>query len=622
MASALQHRGPDDFGFHLAPDVGLGHRRLSIIDLAAGHQPISNEDETLWIVFNGEIYNYEKLRQDLLARGHKFRTHSDTEVLVHLYEEHGEDCVRLLRGMFAFAIWDARRRRLFAARDHLGQKPFFYAERNGEFLFASEIKALLAAAPDLAALNREALDQYFTLRIVPAPNTLFKSIRKLPPAHSLSFEPGGAVRIRRYWDVNFGPKWSGSDDELLEELERRSVEALRFHMVSDVPVGAFLSGGLDSTLVVALLSKHVLSEPLHTFAGSLPYADYDEAPYARLVAERYGTRHVEETIQPSLTQHLCRLLWHLDEPSDALCVCVDRIAAIARRHVKVVLGGDGGDELFAGYDRYLGFAWADQYARIPGPLRRGVLAPLIRSWPQGRWYKSIGHRLRWIQHLADFEAGARYAASLGYFYFQRPERKLLYGPELVQLAHAGEPEAPVRAAFEAAQAEEDLDRMVYADWQTRLPEHSVMILDRMTMAHGLEARSPFLDHELVEFAARLPSRVKIRGRRLRWIEKRLAERYLPAALLRRPKQGFSSALPYMLRAEYKHLSDVLLAKSQLAEAGFLQQDHIRMLVDEHERGAADHANRLWLLINAELWYRMQIEKMDLETLAAQLERRP
>jgi asparagine synthase (glutamine-hydrolysing) len=619
MLGQLVHRGPDDQGVHLKGPVGLGHRRLSIIDLSQGHQPISNEDESVWIVLNGEIYNYRGLREELIARGHRFRTHSDTEVIVHLWEEEGPACVERLRGMFAFALWDDRRQQLFAARDHLGQKPFFYTETRNGLAFASEIKALLAADPSLAELDPEALEEYLALRIVTPPRTMFRRVRKLPPAHFLTWDARAGLRISRYWDLSYGPKMGGSDEQLVDALEEQLVESLRLHMVSDVPVGAFLSGGLDSTLVVGLLERHVLDAPIDTFAGKLDYGDFDESPAARAVAERYGTRHHEQAISPSLVSLLPKLLWHLDEPSDALSVCSYLIAALARRHVKVVLGGDGGDELFGGYDRYYGNRYANLYATMPAALRRHVLGPVLDRLGHGGWYKSRAHQLRWLHQMSFLEGGDRYAASLGYFYFGEPERRALLGPAV---SSAGfDPYAAIADAYDRADAEDPIDRMLYADSQLRMTDHSVMILDRMSMAHGLEARCPFLDHELAAFCARLPMRVKVRGRQLRWIQKRLAERYLPEEVLKRPKQGFASALPYMLRDEYRLLFDLFLRDSHLAQAEVLRPAQIERLLAEHESGSADHGNRLWLLLSAEVWYRMYLEGSSVADLEGQIQAR-
>ena len=618
MLHALRYRGPDDQDIYLTEGVAFGQRRLSIIDLEGGRQPIPNETKTVWVICNGEIYNYQELRQELEAKGHRFSTRSDSEVIVHLYEEYGEQCLEQLRGMFAFAIWDETHQRLFAARDRLGQKPFFFVHRGNELLFASEIKALLAFDPSLAVMDLESLDQYLSLRIIAPPRSMFQAIRKLAPAHSLTFSGPSGLQIKRYWDLHYEPKHEGSDEALIDELEMRLIECLKLHMVSDVPVGAFMSGGLDSTLVVAMLMKHVMSEPIQTFSVGLPYGEFDEAPYARMVAEKYGTQHHEKTLIPSLIDTLPRLVWHLDEPSDPLSVCSFLIAEMAREHVKVVLGGDGGDELFGGYDRYYGNRYASYYALLPPPLRQYVIGPILQSIPDGRWYKSPSHQMKWLHRMSFLDGSERYARSLGYFYFDHAHKLDLYGSVLRDSWQRFDPGASIRDPFDQALAEDIVDRMLSADNQVRLPDHSVMILDRMSMAHGLEARSPFMDHELAEFAARLPARLKVRGRSLRYIQTRLAERYLPKPVLERSKQGFSSALPYLLKDEYPLLFTLFLRNSHLARDGIFRQSGINMLLDAHQSGEVDHGNRLWLLLNSEVWYRMFIEQQSMADLSEQI----
>ncbi len=606
MLARIAHRGPDGEGVHRADGAALGHRRLAIIDLAGGRQPILNEDGSLILVGNGEIYNYRELLRELEAAGHRFRTRSDNEVILHLYEEEGVDCLARLRGMFAFAIWDRRRRRLFAARDRLGQKPFYYRHLDGEFAFASEIKALLPLLEGRPEMDARALHQYFALRIVAPPLSMIRGVEKLPPAHYLLYERDAGPRIVRYWQPVYEPKETGGERRLLDRLEEALVEAVDLHMVSDVPVGAFLSGGLDSTLVLAIAAKHVARAPLPTFTIGLPYGAFNEAPAARLVAERYGTLHHEEETVPSLVAHLSELIDCLDEPSDPLAVCSWLISRMARRRVKVVLGGDGGDELFGGYDRYYGNIFAGRYAMLPAPLRRRLLGPLVERLPEGNWYKSLGHRLRWLHRASFLSGGERYARSLGYFYLTPELQEELYGPRLREAARRFDAYACIREAYETAAAEHPVDRMLAADSAIRLPDHSVMILDRTSMAHGLEARSPFLDHRLAEFAATLPVRYKIRRRQLRYLQRRLAERYLPPEVLARRKQGFSSALPYLLKDEYRRLFAGFLRDSRLARDGFLDQSALDRLVAAQLAGRADHGNRLWLLLNAEAWYRMRI----------------
>lgn len=615
MLQTLQHRGPDGEGIYQKGRATLGHRRLSIIDLAGGRQPLSNLEGTLWLVCNGEIYNYRELRSRLEAEGYRFVTQSDCEVIIGLYELYGDRLLEHLRGMFAFALWDERRQRLLAARDHLGQKPLFYCYRPGDetFAFASEIKALLAFDPGLRELNLPALDQYLALRLIAPPLTMFRGVQKLPPGHLLQLERGSPPLIRPYWDLHFEPKSGRTEEQLIDELEERLEEALRLHLVSDVPVGAFLSGGLDSSLLVAMLAKRVGIRDLPTFTLGLAYRRFDEAPFARQVAADCRTRHHEQVIVPSLVERLPELVWHLDEPSDPLSLCAYEVAALASRHVKVVIGGDGGDELFGGYDRYYGNLFAERYSRVPAALRRHVLGPCVRLVPEAGWYKSLGHQLRWLQRLSFLEGGERYAASLSYFYFDERLRRNLFSAEAGSSLAAADATRALREPYDAIAAE-PADRMLYVDSKIRLPDHPVMITDRMSMAHGLEARSPFMDHRLAQFCASLPWTLKIQGRSLRVIQRKLASRYLPRDLLNRPKQGFSSALPYLLRDEYRVLCDRYLSDSQLVRAGILDRQPIGRLLSEHFGGRVDHGNRLWLLINSEVWYRMLILRQSREEL--------
>jgi asparagine synthase (glutamine-hydrolysing) len=605
MLDALAHRGPDGEGIYHDELVTLGHRRLSIIDLAGGQQPLRSADRTILLVCNGEIYNYRELRRELERDGHRFLTHSDCEVIIGLYERYGDRLLERLRGMFAFMLWDSKKRRLLAARDHLGQKPLYYLKDERGFACASEIKALLAFDGRQPRMNLAALDQYLALRLIDAPLSMFEGIHKLPPGHSLVLEAGGEPRIERYWKLEQQPKLTGSEEQLCDELEARIEEALRLHLVSDVPVGAFLSGGMDSSLLVAMLARKLGVRQLPTFTMGLDYQRFDEAPAARAVAQLFGTEHHEERVKPEITALLPDLVAALDEPSDPLSLCTYLLARFTRRHVKVVIGGDGGDELFGGYDRYYGNLYASHYGKVPETLRRRVLAPAVALIPESGWYKSVGHQLRWLHHLSFHSGGARYAASLSYFYFDRERRAELFAPQVLDQWRKLDAEAAIRAPYEAANGE-PLDRMLFADSMVRLPNHPVMITDRICMAHGLEARSPFMDHELASYAARLAPALKVRGGTLRYIQRKLAARYLPPQILNRPKQGFSSALPYLLQREYAQLYSSCLRDSRLAHDRILDGATMTRLIDEHLAKRADHGNRLWLLINAEVWYRMAI----------------
>lgn len=617
MLKALEHRGPDGEGVHHDEIVSLGHRRLSIIDLEGGKQPLSNVERTVWLVCNGEIYNYRELRNRLEADGHRFLTHSDCEVIIGLYERYGEKLLDHLRGMFAFVLWDSKQRKLIAARDHLGQKPLYYRYDNGAFACASEIKALLAYDTSAPRMNLAALDQYLTLRLIDAPLSMFEGVHKLPPGHVLTLSGTHPPCIERYWTLDRTAKLSGSEAALLDELEMRVEQSLRLHLESDVPVGAFLSGGMDSSLLVAMLCKKLKVEHLPTFTIGLNYQRFDEAPAAREVARLFGTEHHEDRVSPDMIALLPDLIGALDEPSDPLSLCTWLLAKFTRQHVKVVIGGDGGDELFGGYDRYYGNMYAAHYGKVPAAVRRRVLAPAMSLIPESGWYKSVGHQLRWLHHLSFHDGGDRYAASLSYFYFDRERRHELLGQAARQHWAALDAEAAIRAPYDATQGT-DLDRMLQADSLVRLPNHPVMITDRICMAHGLEARSPFMDHELAQFAARLPDALKVRGGTLRYVQRKLAARYLPPQILNRPKQGFSSALPYLLQSQYARLYDTSLRHSRLVADGILDGANIAALVNEHTARRADHGNRLWLLINAELWYRLAIRGESKADLCAEL----
>ncbi|MBW2663186.1 MAG: asparagine synthase (glutamine-hydrolyzing) [Deltaproteobacteria bacterium] len=613
MNHTIRHRGPDDSGIFINREktVGLGHRRLSIIDLGSGHQPMSNEDDTHWITFNGEIYNYQELRKDLGKR-HEFKSQSDTEVILHLYEEKEEGCLQYLRGMFAFAIYDLQKKKLFMARDHLGQKPLYYYHDGDTFAFASEIKALLALKPELRELDPNALYEYLTIRIITPPRSMFRKIRKLPPGHFLTFQDG-KVSIRRYWHLKYEPKIAADFDTVSENLEEQLLSTVKYHLVSDVPVGAFLSGGMDSSLIVAMMSK-ASGERIKTFSGDVPYENYSELPYAKMVSDKYKTEHHELTIIPSLVQTLPDLIWYLDEPSDPLSVCMYCISELARRDVKVVLGGDGGDELFGGYDRYYGNVLVSYYAIFPEYLRKHIFEKLINLVPEGFWYQSFSHKLKWMHQMSFYNGGDRYAKSLSYFYFSDGYKNRLYTDKFRKSVHLFDPEACIKDYFDSDNATEVIDKMLHSDSMVRMPDHPNMVLDRMTMAHGLEARSPFLDHKLAEFCASIPPQFKVRGTKRRYIQVELAKKYLPPALITKKKQGFSSPLTYLLADEFRLLYKVFLNDSSLVRDGYLNHSAINTLLYEHINKKVDHGNRLWLLCNAEVWYRMCIENESIDTI--------
>ncbi|MDX1579403.1 MAG: asparagine synthase (glutamine-hydrolyzing), partial [Gemmatimonadota bacterium] len=608
MSARLAHRGPDDSGLELMGPVALAARRLSIIDLDTGHQPIRRRGGRSCVTFNGEIYNYRELRRGLLERGHELSTHSDTEVVLALYEESGPRMVRELRGMFAFAIWDGPRRTLFLARDRFGQKPLFHAWSGERFVFASEIKSILAGLDRVPPMDLGSLDDYLTLRFIPSPHTMFEGIRKLPPGHTLTISAEDVAARRRpdpvrYWNLSYIPKHDIGEADAVEETRRLMSDAVRSHLVADVEVGAFLSGGMDSSLVVAMMGEAEGPE-VPTFAIGVEDRDFNELGYARDVAEHCGTDHHEEVVWPDLVRLLPRMIYHMEEPSDPIAACMYHAAALASRHLKVVLTGDGGDEVFAGFDRYVGFPWVRYYAALPRALRQAVLGPAIRTLPDRAGYKTVAQKARWVHDLSFHEGGRRYAEATAFFRFGAREKADLYGPEALARLGERDPTEVIVEAFDSAVADADLDRMLQADILTRLPEHSLMLIDRMTMMHGLEARAPFLDHELAEFVARVPTSIKVRRGRLKHLLRETARPYLPESILQRPKQGFMFPIGRWMKEPLAPVLEGFAARSRLVAEGVLNGGAIQRLMTEHFADRADHHVRLWMLLNAEIWYRM------------------
>jgi asparagine synthase (glutamine-hydrolysing) len=617
MLRTIVHRGPDDEGQYVRGAIGLGSRRLSIIDVPGGSQPICNEDGSIWIVFNGEIYNHPELRQQLEKTGHNFSTRSDTEVILHLYEEYGERCVEFLSGMFAFAIWDSNQEKLLLARDRIGQKPLFYLQDDNRLLFSSEIKGLLAVSQQERAMDEVALHYFLSLRFIPPPLTIFRNVRKLPAAHILIHQ-NGQTRISKYWQLSFGSQKDWNEAELVESLREKLQAVVHSHLISDVPVGAFLSGGLDSSMIVAMMSPDV-GEALQTFAIGVEESDFNELPYARMVADRYKTDHRESCVNPNLIQMLPRMIWHMDEPSDPIAACMFHAAELASRSVKVVLGGDGGDELFAGFDRYTGNNYISWYRQIPGTLRQNLIGPLFSAIPDSFTYKSTTQKLRWVHQLSLIDdAGERYAEATCFFRFNHQQKKQLYGEHLWQ--EMGQINAANAIAIPFNQTDSDnlLDRMLYADFITRLPEHSLMLTDRMTMAHGIESRSPFLDHKLVEFMATVPAKLKVKGRQTKKILRTLSKDYLPDAIAQRQKQGFMFPIAYWFRGKLYPFLETTLNNSFFVRAGLFRKDTINQLLEEHRSQKVDHHVRLWMLLNLELWHQIFIENKDVQEMEQQL----
>lgn len=602
MCTSLRHRGPDDQGLFLSRSVGLGVRRLSVIDLASGHQPIANETGAVVVVLNGEIYNFRDLRTSLTAKGHRFRTQTDTEVIVHLYEEDGVDAVQRLRGMFALALWDGERQRLLLARDRLGKKPLYYAQRPDRLLFASEIKAILQDPTVPTTVDPHAVDAYLAFQFVPHPLTIYQAIRKLPPAHRLIWERG-KVTIEPYWRLDFSRKAALADDELPEALRAQLAEATQLRLISDVPLGALLSGGIDSSIIVALMAQ-LLDRTVQTFSIGFIEEAYNELPYARQVAQQFGTCHSERIVTPDIRGILPRLVWQYDEPfADKSAIPTFYVAQMARDHVTVVLNGDGGDEAFAGYDKYrlgrLQRAWSYLPTSLRHTLAQRLLAPLLN-----------GHglvRSCWRTRLA--RSLLPYADALFYpEFFEASSRFALYQPWM-RAALADRP-APMAALVEEGLADlnDPIDLMQWLDYQWYLPGDLLVKMDIATMACSLEARSPFLDHRVVEFCAALPASVKTDGHR-RKIALRAAFRdILPAAILERPKQGFSIPLRVWLRGPLAPLARELLVEHPRGLREFFDLGVIRRLYAAQMSGRRNHVHRLWALMLFELWYRLMIEQ--------------
>ncbi len=599
MCDALYHRGPDDSGMLASGPLVMGMRRLSIIDLEGGRQPISNEDGSVSVVCNGEIYNYRELAAQLRARGHEFRTGSDVEVLVHLYEDHGPDFVRYLRGMFAFAIWDQRARRLVLGRDRLGIKPLLFANDGRRLLFASEIKALLAAGVE-RDLNLQALHHYLSLSYVPAPYTLYASIQKLLPGHVLIVE-GGRTHLERYWHLDYQPATEGiSTKDYVEALQSALADAVRSHLVADVPVGVFLSGGLDSATVLALMREQV-SGPIKTFSVGFPEASFNELKRARATAARFDTEHHEMVIPSSVTDTVPALIEAFDEPfADSSAIPLYYLSRFAREHVKVVLTGEGGDEVFAGYQTYVASRLAQWYRQLPESLARSILPRLVGLLP-------VSHRRLSFDYKAKrFVEGALQSAPRAHLswkeIFSEDAKAKLYASGRNGYVPTPDLYADV---FAGCPTSDWLTRLLHVDTHLGLPDDMLTKVDRVTMAHGLEARVPLLDHLLVEFMATVPSNLKLRGLRTKYLLRRAVRSRLPRSVVRGRKRGFNVPLPGWLAGDLRSFVGDTLAPERIAASGIFRPEAVSRLVDEHTHRRRDHSRNLWTLIVFEHWMRNQ-----------------
>jgi len=611
MIEVLRHRGPDEEGNYVAelrrrppredlPGVALGHRRLAIIDVAGGQQPLANEDGSIQVVFNGEIYNFRELRRRLEGAGHRFRTDSDTETLVHLYEDEGPDFLEHLVGMFAVAVWDARRGQLVLARDRLGQKPLVYRHEPGRLLFASELKSLLEVPGVPREIDPRALDEYITYQYVPHPRTIFRGIAKLPPGHRAVYRDD-RLTVEPYWQPDFRTEEPRPVEEYTHRLREAMTASVELRLQSEVPLGAFLSGGIDSTIVVGLM-RQLCDEPVRTFSIGFPVAEYDETRYARIAAERFGTLHEELRVEPDAMEVLPRLVWHFDEPlGDSSAVPTWYVSQLSRRHVTVALTGDGGDELFAGYPRYKAARLAARFDRVPGLLRRVLAGRYWRHLPASPRQKCLRRQWKRFVEVLNESPARRYLDWVSIF--NEGRRAELYNEEFVAELPDADPVRFLSGPMAAGSHRGAVTATSLADLVTYLPCDLMTKVDVASMAHGLECRQPFLDHRVVELALRMPAELKFRrGRGKRILIETFAD-LLPKEIRRRPKMGFGVPLDHWFRHELKDFSRDVLLDSRTLERGYFRREAVVQLLDDHQSARFDHAYRLWSLLVLELWQR-------------------
>jgi asparagine synthase (glutamine-hydrolysing) len=601
MCDAMRHRGPDDEGFHVEPGAALGMRRLSIIDLSTGHQPIHNEQKTVWVVFNGEIYNYRELRRTLETAGHRFYTSSDTETIVHGYEEWGDRVFTRLRGMFGIAIWDARTRTLLLGRDRAGIKPLYFGASGGRLFFGSEAKCLLANPEVDRTLDPAALDHYLGYLYTPRDRAIFRGMSKLRPGHLLAVRDG-RIGVERYWQLPVERTFRGSEVDAVDALEGTLDEAVRSHLVSDVPLGAFLSGGIDSSLIVASMAR-ASGRAVKTFSIGFEEAAYNELPHARRVAEHLGTDHHELIVRPDALGILDRLVWHFDEPfGDASAIPTWYVSEMAGQHVTVVLSGDGGDELFGGYDRYLTHPRVASFDRLTAGIGRTVASAVWRALPHGARGKNF------LRHVSR-DASGRYLDSVTFYH--RDERAALLSPDVQLQLERWDAEAFFRAPLERFAGLPRAAQMMAFDFETYLPDDCLTKVDRMSMAHSIESRVPLLDHAVVELAASLPVSMKIQGGTRKRLLKQLAYRRVPPELLDRSKQGFGVPIGRWFHGSLREVFGDVLGSASARQRGYFNEPFVDRVLHEHLDGTRDHSLRLWQLLVFELWHRQHVDSAAL-----------
>ncbi len=606
MCALITRRGPDDEGFYFGDRIGLGMRRLAIIDIQSGHQPVHNEDKSVWVVFNGEIYNYRELRQELQQRGHTLTSSSDTECLVHLYEDFGDECVSHLRGMFAFAIWDNRRKRLLLARDRLGIKPLYYSQHRGKLYFGSEMKCLLAVDGLARSINLKAMSEYFTYKYVPGPETIYEGINEVPPGHVAVWSDGDFC-LKRYWRLKSNPDGEKSIGYFREGLLHHLKEAVDLHMVSEVPLGAFLSGGIDSSAIVSLMAQ-ASTRKVKTFTVGFRAGEFgvDERPFAKIIAEAYGTDHSEclyEDPQAQIENILPAIIRSFDEPfADSSMVPNYLVCEAARKWVTVALSGLGGDELFAGYERYRGALLAGYYQRLPRWLRQGVIKRCVNMIPEGR------NSGLWVDRLKRFVDGGalplaqRYQRYLAAF-TDEEKAQLFSGDLLSELEKHGGQETQL-AMQKVAESPDSLNWILLTDMETYLPDDELRKADRLSMWHSLEVRVPFLDHKLVEFVATIPSKYKLMGMEKKYILIQALDGLIPNGILTRSKQGFSIPLANWLRGPLREFVHTHLSESALESVGLFNPQAVAKILDEHDRLVRNHETKIWVLLTFMVWHQL------------------
>ena len=599
MNDSIRHRGPDDDGYYQDEQASLAMRRLSIIDLNTGQQPISNESGDVWVVYNGEIYNFKDVRTELKRCGHAFKTETDTEVIVHAYEEYGDACVKHFNGMFAIALWDARKRKLFLARDRVGIKPLYYWADHSKLVFASELKALILHPDVPRQINLAALDLFLTLEYVPAPHTIYDGVFKLLPGHILTVENGN-VKIQQYWDVPYQPV-SQNEAECTEALSSLIDEAVRIRLMSDVPLGAFLSGGIDSSTIVGYMSRN-MSEPVQTFSIGFEDDTYDEVPYANAVAKHFSTDHHVEVLNPDVATLVEQLVPHHDEPfADTSIIPTYLVSKLARQHVTVVLSGDGGDELFAGYDTYVAQKLDNLYGRIPSILRQQVI-PQIAAWlPPQPAKKGLINKIKRMVEGGALDPSLQHARWM--MFLNSSEKTVLYQSDFQVTLKDKLTESYLGNYFQKASQFDDLAQQQYVDIKSYLADDILTKVDRMSMATSIEARVPLLDYRIVEFALNLPPHMKLNGSRTKSILRNAVKHLVPDLVLEKPKQGFSIPMKHWLKTSLKPMMLDLLSKDSLHQHGYFDHQVVSKWMQEHLAGRANHSHRLWALMVFELWRR-------------------